>query len=185
MNQPRLKEVYQKSVVNERMTRFSFKNIHQIPRFTKVVVNVGLTEVKENIKVLDIAIVELATITGQKPLVCRARHSISNFKLRQGMPIGIKVTLRGTIMYEFLDRFINIAIPRIRDFRGIDVRGFDGRGNFNFGLTEQYIFPEVNVEKSDKSRGMNITIVTTANEDAHAKVLLEAMGMPFKKSNNK
>jgi large subunit ribosomal protein L5 len=161
--------------------QFSFKNAHQIPKLTKIVVNIGLSEAKENIKVLDIATAELAAITGQKPLVCRAKQSVSNFKIRQGMPIGIKVTLRNAVMYEFLDRLINIAIPRIRDFRGIESNGFDGRGNFNLGITEQYIFPEINVEKSDKTRGMNITIVTTAGKDEHAKALLESLGMPFKK----
>jgi large subunit ribosomal protein L5 len=185
MNQPRLKEVYQKNVVSELMKQFNFKNAHQIPKLTKVVVNIGLSEAKENIKVLDVATTELASITGQKPLICRAKQSVSNFKIRQGMPIGIKVTLRSAMMYEFLDRLINVAIPRIRDFRGIEPNGFDGKGNFNLGLTEQYIFPEINVEKSDKARGMNITIVTTAKKDEHAKALLETLGMPFKKRDNK
>ncbi|MDR3256478.1 MAG: 50S ribosomal protein L5 [Endomicrobium sp.] len=184
MNQPRLKEFYRKSIAGELKKQFSFKNVHQIPKLTKVVVNIGLSEAKENIKVLDVATAELAAITGQKPLVCRAKQSVSNFKIRQGMPIGIKVTLRNTIMYEFLDRLINVAIPRIRDFRGIESSGFDGQGNFNLGLTEQYIFPEISVEKSDKARGMNITIVTTAEKDEHAKTLLESLGMPFKKRDN-
>jgi large subunit ribosomal protein L5 len=134
---------------------------------------------------LDIATAELAAITGQKPQTTRAKKSISNFKLREGMPIGIKVTLRSSMMYEFLDRLINVAIPRIRDFRGIEPNGFDGQGNFNLGLNEQYIFPEINVEKSDKVRGMNITIVTTAEKDEHARALLEALGMPFKKRETK
>ncbi|MDR2251898.1 MAG: 50S ribosomal protein L5 [Endomicrobium sp.] len=186
MNQPRLKEFYQKNnVVSELKKQFNFKNAHQVPKLTKIVINIGLSEAKENIKVLDTATAELAAITGQKPLVCRAKRSVSNFKIRQGMPIGIKVTLRNAIMYEFLDRLINIAIPRIRDFRGIEPNVFDGRGNFNLGLTEQYIFPEINVEKSDKARGMNITIVTTAEKDEHAKLLLEHLGMPFKKRENK
>ncbi len=136
-------------------------------------------------KVVETASDELAAITGQKPVVCKAKQSVSNFKIREGMPIGIKVTLSGAIMYEFLDRLINIAIPRIRDFRGIEPNKFDGRGNFNLGLTEQYIFPEINVEKSDKARGMNITFVTTAKEDEHAKKLLEYLGMPFKKRDSK
>ncbi|MDR0800083.1 MAG: 50S ribosomal protein L5 [Endomicrobium sp.] len=182
MNQPRLKELYNKNVKAELRERFSFKNIHQVPRLTKIVVNIGLGEAKENIKVLDIAAEELAAITGQKPLVCRAKKSVSNFKIRQGMPIGVKVTLRSAIMYEFLDRLINIAMPRVRDFRGIESDSFDGKGNFNLGLTEQYIFPEINVEKSDKARGMNITIVTTAEKDEHAKALLESFGVPFKKA---
>jgi large subunit ribosomal protein L5 len=181
MNRPRLKKIYQENVVLELRKQFNFKNVHQIPKLKKIVVNVGLSEAKENIKVLDIAIAELAAISGQKPLVCCAKRSVSNFKIRQGMPIGIKVTLRNAMMYEFLDRFINVAMPRIRDFRGIDSKGFDGRGNFNLGLTEQYIFSEINVEKSDKARGMNITIVTTAEKDQHAKALLEFFGMPFKK----
>ncbi|GHT49603.1 50S ribosomal protein L5 [Endomicrobiia bacterium] len=181
MSQPRLKDFYQKSVISELKRQFNFKNVHQIPKLTKIVINIGLSEAKENIKVLDVAIAELATITGQKPLVCRAKRSVSNFKIRQGMPIGIKVTLRSAMMYEFLDRFINVAVPRIRDFRGIDPSGFDGQGNFNLGITEQYIFPEINIEKSDKARGMNITIVTTAKENEHAKALIGALGMPFKK----
>ncbi|GHT42997.1 50S ribosomal protein L5 [Endomicrobiia bacterium] len=181
MSQPRLKDFYRKNVTGELKKQFSFKNVHQIPKLTKIVINIGLSEAKENIKVLDVATAELATITGQKPLVCRAKRSVSNFKIRQGMPIGIKVTLRSAMMYEFLDRFINVAVPRIRDFRGIDSNGFDGQGNFNLGITEQYIFPEINIEKSDKARGMNITIVTTAKENEHAKALIEALGMPFKK----
>ncbi|MDR1926567.1 MAG: 50S ribosomal protein L5 [Endomicrobium sp.] len=185
MNQPRLKEFYQKNVANKLKSQFSFKNVHQIPKLMKIVVNIGLSEAKENIKVLDIAIEELAAITGQKPLLCRAKRSVSNFKIRQGMPIGIKVTLRNAMMYEFLDRLVNIAIPRIRDFRGINPDSFDGHGNFNLGLTEQYMFPEISIEKSDKTRGMNITVVTTAKKDEHAKALLEAFGILFKKGNNK
>jgi len=185
MNQPRLKEFYQKNVVGELLKQFEFKNVHQVPKLTKIVINIGLTEAKENIKVVDIATAELSAISGQKPQTTRAKQSVSNFKIRQGMPIGIKVTLRSAMMYEFLDRLINIAIPRIRDFRGIEPNGFDGRGNFNLGLTEQYIFPEINVEKSDKARGMNITIVTTAKKDEHARALLEALGMPFKKRDSK
>jgi large subunit ribosomal protein L5 len=181
MNQSRLKEFYHKNVMAKLKKQFNFKNVHQIPRLTKIVINIGLGEAKENIKVLDIATEELAAITGQKPLICRAKKSLSNFKIRQGMPIGIKVTLRSAMMYEFLDRLINIAMPRIRDFRGIESSSFDGRGNFNLGLAEQYIFPEINVEKSDKTRGMNITIVTTAEKDEHAKMLLESFGMPFEK----
>ncbi|MDR3196110.1 MAG: 50S ribosomal protein L5 [Endomicrobium sp.] len=184
MNQPRLKEFYQKNVVSELKKQFNFKNAHQIPKLAKIVINIGLSEAKENSKVLDTATAELEAITGQKPLVCRAKQSVSNFKIRQGMPIGIKVTLRNAMMYEFLDRLINVAIPRIRDFRGIE-NCFDGRGNFNLGLTEQYIFPEINVEKSDKARGMNITIVTTVEKDEPARALLEHFGMPFKNRENK
>ena len=148
-------------------------------------INIGVSEAKENIKALEMAISELGLITGQKPVTCRAKKSVSNFKLRENMPIGAKVTLRSSMMYEFLDRLINVAVPRIRDFRGIEPNGFDGRGNFNLGLSEQYIFPEINVEKSDKARGMNITIVTSAQKDEHAKALLDLLGMPFKKRDNK
>lgn len=178
---PRIKEAYEKTIVPALKEKFSFKNIHQVPRLEKVVINIGLSEAKENIKVVDVAAAELGAITGQKPMVCRAKKSISNFKLRQGMPIGVKVTLRGERMYEFFDRLVNVAIPRIRDFRGIEPNAFDGQGNFNLGLTEQYLFPEVSVEKSDKARGMNITIVTSAKADEHARELLTMLGMPFKK----
>jgi large subunit ribosomal protein L5 len=167
------------------LKQFKFKNVHQVPKLEKIVINIGVSEAKDNIKTLETAISELGLITGQKPVTCRAKKSVSNFKIRQNMPIGTKVTLRNAIMYEFLDRLINIAIPRIRDFRGIEPNSFDGKGNFNLGITEQYIFPEVNVEKSDKSRGMNITIVTSAKEDEHAKALLDLLGMPFKKRDNK
>lgn len=178
---PRMKDAYEKNVVPALQQKFNFVNVHQIPRLVKIVVNIGLTEAKDNVKVMDVANGELAAITGQKPKICRAKKSISNFKLRQGMPIGIKVTLRGNRMYEFFDRLVNIAIPRIRDFRGIEPQAFDGQGNYNLGLTEQYIFPEVSVEKSDKMRGMNITVVTSANSDEQARELLALMGMPFKK----
>ncbi|MDR3112482.1 MAG: 50S ribosomal protein L5 [Elusimicrobiota bacterium] len=181
MKYSRLKELYQQVVAKELKERYRFKNIFQVPKLSKIVVNVGLSEAKDNIKVLDVASTELAAITGQKPSVCRSRKSISNFKIREGMPIGIKVTLRDIVMYEFLDRLINVAIPRIRDFRGVNTTGFDGNGNFNFGITEQYIFPEVDVEKSDKTRGMNITVVTTSLMNEHAITLLELLGMPFKK----
>jgi large subunit ribosomal protein L5 len=180
MNTSRLKEFYQRSVSEKLKKQFGFKNVHQVPKILKIIINIGLSEAKDNIKVLDIAMSELASIAGQKPIVCRAKKSVSNFKIREGMPIGIKVTLRSAIMYEFLDRFINAAVPRIRDFRGIEPNSFDGHGNFNLGLSEQYVFPEISVEKSDKSRGMNITIVTTAEKDEHAKALLEALGMPFR-----
>jgi large subunit ribosomal protein L5 len=185
MNQPRLKEFYQKNVMPELLKQFKFKNVHQVPKLEKIVINIGVSEAKDNIKALETAISELSLITGQKPVTCRARKSVSNFKIRENMPIGTKVTLRNAFMYEFLDRLINIAIPRIRDFRGIEPNGFDGRGNFNLGLNEQYIFPEVNVEKSDKSRGMNITIVTSAEKDDYARALLDLLGMPFKKRDNK
>lgn len=178
---PRIKEAYVTTIVPELKNKFGFKNVHQVPRLEKIVVNIGLSEAKENIKVVDIAAAELSAITGQKPMVCRAKKSISNFKLRQGMPIGVKVTLRGDRMYEFFDRLVNVAIPRIRDFRGIEPNAFDGQGNFNLGLNEQYLFPEISVEKSDKPRGMNITIVTSAETDEHARELLTMLGIPFKK----
>lgn len=185
MNQPRLKEFYQKNVIPELLKQYKFKNVHQVPKLEKIVINIGVSEAKENIKALEMAISELGLITGQKPVTCRAKKSVSNFKIRENMPIGAKVTLRSSMMYEFLDRLINVAVPRIRDFRGIEPNGFDGRGNFNLGLSEQYIFPEINVEKSDKARGMNITIVTSAQKDEHAKALLDLLGMPFKKRDNK
>jgi large subunit ribosomal protein L5 len=178
---PRLKELYLKYVIPELMKKFKYKNIHQVPKLEKVVVNMSVNEAKENIKALDIAMEELAMITGQKPKVCRAKKSISNFKLKKGMPIGLKVTLRGDRMYEFIDRLIYIALPKIRDFRGVSPHGFDGKGNYNLGITEQYIFPEVNIEKSDRARGMNITIVTSAKTDEEAKELLSLLGFPFRK----
>jgi len=146
-----------------------------------IFINIGLSEARDNIKVVDIALSEIGAITGQKPKICRSKKAISNFKLRQGLPIGVKVTLRSDRMYEFFDRLVNISIPRIRDFHGVEPNACDGQGNYNLGLQEQYIFPEINVEKSDKPRGMNITIVTTARTDQEARELLGLMGMPFKK----
>jgi large subunit ribosomal protein L5 len=177
---PRLKEAFHKVVVPGMQERLGLKNPMEVPRLVKVIVNMGVNDAKEDIKSMDIAATELAAITGQKPQVRRAKRSISNFKLRQGMPIALRVTLRGARMYEFLDRFINAAIPRIRDFRGLNPRAFDGRGNYNLGLNEQHIFPEVDLEKSNKVRGMNVTIVTTANEDGKARELLTLFGMPFR-----
>jgi large subunit ribosomal protein L5 len=177
----RLKDYYKKFVVIKLQEHFHFININQVPKLTKIVINIGVGDAKDDVKVLNIASLELASITGQKPLICHAKKSISSFKLREGMPIGLKVTLRNRLMYEFLDKFINIAIPRIRDFRGIKVSNFDKYGNLNIGLSEQYIFPEVDIEKSDRSRGMNISIVTTATNNTQAKVLLELLGVPFKK----
>jgi len=179
---PRLKTYYRQTVRPELLKQFGLTNLLAVPRLVKIVVNIGVSEAKENIKALDIAAEELAQITGQKPAVRRAKKSISNFKLRKNMPIGLMVTLRGDRMYEFFDRLVNIAMPLIRDFQGLSTHsGFDGRGNFNLGLKEQYIFPEVNIEKSDKARGMNITIVTTAKNNQECQALLAAMGMPFKK----
>ncbi len=177
---PRLKKFYGEKVVPALMEKHEFDNPFQVPRLVKIVVNIGVSEARENIQMLDAAREELAMITGQWPQVRRATKSISNFKLRQGMPIGLRVTLRGDRMWEFLDRLISVAMPRIRDFRGLEPRGFDGQGHYNLGLREQLIFPEVNVEKSPKQRGMNITVVTTAGQDALSEELLRALGMPFK-----
>ena len=178
---PRLKEAYKKNIVPELIKKFGLKNIHEAPSLEKIVINIGLSEAKDNVKVVDIAVAEISAITGQKPKVCRAKKSISNLKLRMGMPIGLMVTLRADRMYEFFDRLVNVSIPRVKDFRGIEPNSFDGRGNYNLGLNEQYIFPEINVEKSDKTRGMNITIVTSTTKDDEARELLRLMGMPFKK----
>jgi large subunit ribosomal protein L5 len=175
-----MKDHYRNQVIPEMIKRFSLKNIFQVPRIQKVVINMGVNDAKEDIKAMDVATAELAAIAGQKPQVRRAKKSISNFKLRQGMPIGLRVTLRGARMYEFLDRFINIAVPRIRDFRGLDSRAFDGRGNYNLGLAEQHIFPEVELDNSPKIRGLNVTIVTTAGEDVQAREMLSLFGLPFK-----
>ena len=177
---PRLKKAYAEKVVPALMDKHQFENPFQVPRLVKIVVNIGVSEARDNIQMLDAAREELAMITGQWPQVRRATKSISNFKLREGMPIGVRTTLRGHRMYEFFDRLISTAIPRIRDFRGLEPRGFDGNGNYNLGLREQLIFPEINVEKSPKQRGMNITVVTTAGNDDLAFELLQALGMPYK-----
>ncbi len=177
----RLKEAYKKLIIPELMKKFGYKNPLEVPRLEKIVVNIGLSEAKDNPKVLDNATQELAMITGQKPLICRAKKSIANFKLRKGMPIGLKVTLRGERMYEFLDRLINCAIPRIRDFHGLNTNSFDKQGNYTLGFTEQQIFPEIDLSKSDKVRGMNFTFVTTAGNSEETKELLTYFGMPFKK----
>ncbi|MGQ0644480.1 MAG: 50S ribosomal protein L5 [Elusimicrobiota bacterium] len=182
---PRMKTAYHEAVVPGLMEKFAFKNPYQVPRLKKIVVNMGVSEARENIKAIDQAAEDLSVIAGQKAEVRRAKKSISNFKLREGMPIGLRVTLRGARMYEFFDRLVSIAIPRMRDFRGLDLRGFDGRGNFNLGLNEQYVFPEINADKSDKPRGMNITFVTSAGRDDVAREFLIMMGMPFKKAEAK
>lgn len=176
----RLRDLYNKEMVSSLKKEFNFKNNLEVPRLTKIVINMGLSEAKENIKIIDAATVQLAAITGQKPVVTRAKKSISNFKIRQGMPIGCKVTLRGDKMYEFLDRLINVALPRVRDFRGIARNSFDGCGNYSLGLKEQTIFPEIDIEKIDKVRGMDITVVTTAKKNEEAERLLVLLGMPFR-----
>ncbi|MGN0604678.1 MAG: 50S ribosomal protein L5, partial [Oscillospiraceae bacterium] len=161
------------------MKKFEYKSVMQIPKIDKVVINVGAGEAKDNAKVIDAIMNDLAAITGQKPVVCRAKKSVANFKIREGMPIGVKVTLRSEKMYEFLDRLFNVAFPRVRDFRGISANSFDGRGNYSTGIKEQLIFPEIEYDKIDKVRGMDINIITTANTDEEAKALLELMGAPF------
>jgi large subunit ribosomal protein L5 len=177
---PRLKEMFHKTVVQAVMKERGYTNPYQVPRLEKVVINMGVGEGRENAKVLDFATADLQAISGQKPVVTKAKKSIANFKLREGVPIGAKVTLRGARMYEFLDRLINVALPRVRDFRGVPPKGFDGRGNYALGLREQLIFPEIVYDKIDKVRGMDISIVTTARTDEDAKVLLTHLGMPFR-----
>ncbi len=177
----RLKDFYVKVAAPALMKKFSYKSVMQIPKLDKIVVNVGAGEARENSKVIDAICKDLAAITGQKPLVCHARKSVANFKLREGMPIGVKVTLRGERMYEFLDRLFNVAFPRVRDFRGISSNSFDGRGNYSTGIREQLIFPEIEYDKIDKVRGMDIIVVTTAKTDEEARELLRLFNMPFAK----
>ena len=177
----RLKDFYKSEVAPALMNKFSYKSVMEIPKLDKIVINVGAGEARDNSKVIDAILTDLGAITGQKPLVCRARKSVANFKLREGMPIGAKVTLRGERMYEFLDRLFNVALPRVRDFRGINANSFDGRGNYNMGLKEQLIFPEIDYDKIDKVRGMDICFVTTAKTDEEARELLTLMGAPFDK----
>ncbi len=177
---PRLKERYKNDVIPALREEHAYGNVMQVPRLEKIVLNVSLKEGISNVKVLEAAGREIAQITGQKPVLRRARRSIANFKLREGMPIGTKVTLRGENMWFFLDRLIAIAIPRIRDFRGLNPRAFDGRGNYSLGLTEQIIFPEIDYDKVERITGMNITIVTTAQSDAEGRSLLKKLGMPFR-----
>jgi len=176
-----LHEKYQKEIVPALMKEFDLDNINQVPRITKTVVNIGLGEALDNPKALDAAVSDLTTITGQKPVVIAARKSIANFKLREGRQIGAKVTLRGERMWAFLDRLMNIALPRVRDFRGISAEAFDGRGNYTLGLPEQLIFPEIQYDKIDRIRGMEVSIVTTAQTDERARTLLKLLGMPFRK----
>lgn len=175
----RLKETYKSEVTPALMKKFEYKSVMQIPKLDKIVINVGAGEARENSKVIDAIVSDLTQISGQKPVVCKAKKSVANFKLREGMPIGVKVTLRGDRMYEFLDRFFNLALPRVRDFRGINPNSFDGRGNYALGIKEQLIFPEIDYDKIDKVRGMDIIMVTTANTDEEARELLKLMGAPF------
>ncbi len=176
----RLKEYYLKTVVPALVKEFDYKNPMQVPKMEKIVVNMGLGEAISNVKIIDGAVQEMAMITGQKPVVTKAKKSIATFKLRQGMPIGCSVTLRKDVMYEFFDRLVNVALPKVRDFRGISASAFDGRGNYSIGLHEQIIFPEIEYDKIEKIKGMNITIVTSARTDEEARVLLRLMGVPFK-----
>jgi large subunit ribosomal protein L5 len=176
----RLRELYNKEVVPQLMKDFSYANVMQVPKLEKIVVNMGLGEAIQNVKILDSAVVELGTITGQKAVITKAKKSIASFKLRQGMPIGCMVTLRKERMYEFLDRLMNVSLPRVRDFKGVSGKGFDGRGNYSLGVKEQLIFPEIEYDKIDKIKGLNITIVTTAKSDEEGKALLKQLGMPFR-----
>jgi large subunit ribosomal protein L5 len=178
----RLRERYEKEVVPALKKEFGYKNVMAVPKIEKVVVNMGLGEATTNIKIIDVGSSELASITGQKPIVRRAKKSIAAFKVRKGQPVGTSVTLRGERMYEFLDRLMAIALPRVRDFRGVSPRGFDGRGNFTLGLKDQLLFPEIDYLKVDKSRGMNVSVVTTARTDQEAKKLLQLIGMPFRQN---
>ncbi len=176
----RLKEVYQNEVMQKLSTEFNYKNVMEVPRLEKIVVNMGLGEAIQNIKILDSASAELAKITGQKPVITKAKKSIASFKLREGMPIGCMVTLRRNRMYEFLDRLLNISLARVRDFKGVSGKAFDGQGNYTLGIKEQLIFPEINYDEIDKIKGLNITIVTSAKNDEEGKALLKYMGMPFR-----
>ncbi len=175
----RLEELYKEKVAPALMQKFAYKSVMQIPKIDKIVLNIGLGEAKDNPKAIDAAMSDLAQISGQKPVVTKARNSVANFKIREGMSIGCKVTLRGAKMYEFLDRFFNVALPRVRDFRGINPNSFDGRGNYATGIKEQLIFPEIDYDKIDKIRGMDIIIATTAKTDEEARELLTLMGAPF------
>lgn len=177
----RLKETYQNEIAAAMQAKFGYKNVMQIPKLDKIVINMGVGEAKENSKTLDSAVKDLEIIAGQKVVVTRAKKSVANFKIREGMPIGCKVTLRGDKMYEFADRLINLALPRVRDFRGVSADSFDGRGNYALGIKEQLIFPEIEYDKVDKVRGMDVIFVTTAHTDEEARELLRLFGMPFKK----
>lgn len=177
----RLREKFSKEITPALVSKFNYKSVMQVPKVEKIVVNMGIGDAVQNAKSLDVAVEELATITGQKPIVTRAKKSIAGFRLREGMPIGAKVTLRGERMYEFLDKLVSVSLPRVRDFRGISKKSFDGRGNYTLGVREQLIFPEIDYDKVSKVRGMDIVIVTTANTDEEARELLTQIGMPFQK----
>ena len=177
----RLKEQYQNEIIDAMIKKFGYKNIMEVQKLDKVVINMGVGEAKDNAKLLDAAIADMEKITGQKAVVCKAKKSVANFKIREGMPIGCKVTLRGEKMYEFVDRLVNLALPRVRDFRGVNPNAFDGRGNYALGIKEQLIFPEIEYDKVDKVRGMDIIFVTTANTDEEARELLTQFNMPFTK----
>ncbi|MGL4618575.1 MAG: 50S ribosomal protein L5 [Chroococcidiopsis sp.] len=180
MASSKLKSIYQEKIVPQLVEQFQYKNVHQVPKLVKITINRGLGEAAQNAKAMESSLSELATIAGQKPVVTRAKKAIAGFKIRQGMPVGIMVTLRGDRMYAFLDRFVNLALPRIRDFRGISPKSFDGRGNYTLGVREQLIFPEVEYDSIDQIRGMDISIITTANTDEEGRALLKAFGMPFR-----
>ena len=177
----RLKDMYKNEIVDAMIKKFGYKNIMEVPKLDKIVLNMGVGEAKDNAKVLEAAVKDMEAITGQKVVTTKAKNSIANFKIREGLPIGCKVTLRGEKMYEFLDRLVNLALPRVRDFRGVNPNAFDGRGNYALGLKEQYIFPEIEYDKIDKTRGMDIIFVTTANTDEEARELLRLFNMPFAK----
>ncbi len=179
--EPRLKKIYRDKVAKELLEEFGYKTPMQIPKVEKIIVSMGIGEAVTNKKLLDSAMTEIGQITGQRPVKTKARKSIANFKIRQGQEIGVKVTLRGTQMYEFLDRLVNVALPRVKDFRGVNANAFDGHGNFSLGITEQIIFPEIDYDKIDQVTGMNVAVVTTAKTDAEAKGLLAKLGMPFRK----
>jgi len=177
----RLKDLYYSEIVDALTKKFGYKNVMQVPKLDKIVINMGVGEAKENAKLLDAAVSDLETITGQKVITTKAKNSVANFKIREGMPIGCKVTLRGEKMYEFLDRLVNLALPRVRDFRGVNPNSFDGRGNYALGIKEQYIFPEIEYDKIDKTRGMDVIFVTTAKTDEEGRELLKLFNMPFAK----
>jgi large subunit ribosomal protein L5 len=176
----RLKEIYQKQVIDTLRKEHGYKNLYQVPRLEKIVLNMGLGEAIQNAKILDSAVGEIAAMTGQKPVITKAKKAIANFKLRKGLPIGAMVTLRGDRMYEFLDRLVNVALPRVRDFKGVSDKAFDGRGNYSLGIREQIIFPEVDIDKVDKVKGLTVNICTTAKSDAEGRSLLAALGVPFR-----